>query len=75
MVYLPDMGDEDEDEDEEDEEEEKKKDENEVEIEPNDLLITGSADTSIKVWNLYTGECLNVSCAIHAFSGAKPKSL
>ncbi len=60
LVYLPDMGDDDEEEEDEKEEEEEK-DENDVEIEPNDLLITGSADTSIKIWSLYSGECMNVS--------------
>ncbi len=36
-------------------------DDSDVEIEPNDTLITGSVDTSIKIWSLYSGECLNVS--------------
>ena len=30
------------------------------EIDPKDLLITGSADTSIKVWSMYNGECIKV---------------
>ena len=61
LVYLPNMEDEDDDDD------KAKKDGNggedddkEEEIDPNDLLITGSADTSIKIWSLYSGECLQV---------------
>ena len=55
LVYLPSMEDEDDDDDKKDADEA-----NEEEIDPNDLLITGSADTSIKIWNLYSGECLQV---------------
>ncbi len=39
-------------------------DDSDVEIEPNDTLITGSVDTSIKIWSLYSGECLNVSSSV-----------
>ena len=30
----------------------------EEQIKPNDILFTGSADTSIKMWNLFNGECI-----------------
>ncbi len=68
MIYLPwpdeDEKPKDEDEDEEDEEKELdklKKEEEQLElIRPKDRLITGSADTSVKIWNLQSGECLHV---------------
>eukprot|EP00095_Tigriopus_kingsejongensis_P008984 maker-scaffold1944_size24254-snap-gene-0.5 protein:Tk08984 transcript:maker-scaffold1944_size24254-snap-gene-0.5-mRNA-1 annotation:"hypothetical protein CAPTEDRAFT_115707" len=46
LVYLPHMS-----------ETEEERDEDEL-IHPNDLLITGSADTSVKIWSLFSGECL-----------------
>ena len=33
----------------------------EVRLQPGDLVITGSADATIKVWALASGECLHVS--------------
>ena len=30
-------------------------------IAPNDLVITGSADATAKVWSVYSGECIHVS--------------
>ena len=30
-------------------------------IRAKDRVITGSADTSVKIWNLHSGECLHVS--------------
>ena len=30
-------------------------------IRAKDRVITGSADTSVKIWNLHSGECLYVS--------------
>ena len=30
-------------------------------IHPNDIVITGSADATAKVWSLHSGECLHVS--------------
>ena len=70
MIYLPDTEEEkkeekdSDDSDEDDEltaEEKLRKEELEMEvIRPNDRLITGSADTSVKIWNLQTGECLHV---------------
>ena len=32
----------------------------EVKLRPGDLVITGSADSSIKIWSLSSGECLHV---------------
>lgn len=71
MVYLPKQEDEeDEEENDEDNGDEEKEDDEEAAAEegkkndelihPEDLLITGSADTSIKIWSLYSGECLQV---------------
>lgn len=37
-------------------------------IHPEDKLVTGSADTSIKIWNLFSGECLMVSIVIIALT-------
>lgn len=62
LVYLPLMT-EDEDCNEEDEDEET--------IRPGDRLITGSADTSIKVWDLFNGECLEVNYCFHIWNIAK----
>lgn len=55
LIYLPYMGDEDDDDDNSD-----VSDDDEEKIHPEDLLITGSADTSIKIWSLFNGECLEV---------------
>ncbi len=64
LIYLPEIDDDsDEDEDDEGGNRSKKRQESKEEelISPDDLLITGSADTSIKIWSLYSGECLRVT--------------
>ena len=35
----------------------------ETTLRPGDLVITGSADSSIKIWSLISGECFHVSFA------------
>ena len=34
----------------------------EVKLQPGDLVVTGSADATIKIWSLISGECFHVSC-------------
>ena len=36
----------------------------ETKLRPGDLVITGSADSSIKIWSLISGECFHVSLII-----------
>jgi len=60
LIYIPSEDAEEEEEQEQEGEKEKEK-KHEVNISPDDLLITGSTDTSIKIWSLYSGECLLVS--------------
>ena len=50
-------------EDEDIENPEPKEEESDVDllIAPNDLVITGSADATAKVWSVYSGECIHVS--------------
>ena len=36
----------------------------EAKLQPGDLVITGSADSSIKIWSLSSGECFHV-CRKH----------
>ena len=33
----------------------------EMKLRPGDLVVTGSADSSIKIWSLISGECFHVS--------------
>ncbi len=56
LVFVPEMN---EDSDDDDEDGDDAND-GEVGFEHKDLLITGSADTSIKIWALYSSECLHV---------------
>ena len=53
-------------EDEDIENPEPKEEESDVDllIAPNDLVITGSADATAKVWSVYSGECIHVSINI-----------
>lgn len=32
----------------------------EVKLQPGDLVITGSADSNVKIWSLHSGECFHV---------------
>ena len=68
LIYLPGGMDEsdtesDIEEDEDIENPDPKEEESDVDllIAPNDLVITGSADATAKVWSVYSGECIHVS--------------
>ena len=39
----------------------------EVKLRPGDIVITGSADSNVKIWSLHSGECFHVriSFSIH----------
>ena len=39
----------------------------ETKLRPGDLVITGSADSSIKIWSLISGECFHVSFDKYVF--------
>jgi len=59
LIYIPTEEEEESEEEEGEIEDENKK--SETNIHPKDLLITGSTDTSIKIWSLYSGECMMVN--------------